>query len=423
MKKTGHRLKWGIILLFPVFSFAQNADWKDLQTKIDNAIKTGEPVQVSRNYIIDKPLVIADWNGKNYGTASIKMIGNATMTDNFSRSVIKATFNDAPILSIHKNKGTIISGITFLGPGIEGRDSRYSPAACIAIDPFCYKTPPDGGYPKLKEWYRGSSSVGGSTGVRIENCTVKNMLIGIIVSPNGHTRNAELITFRSIRFGDCKYGLVGCQDQEKMNRIINVTAKENCDALFVWNKYGAGLPGQYTIDSVNISGNVKSLLFRHSAGYFPLYISNAYAESLDSIGTWTSNVGDALVNSIINLDPNSVTDNQLFGWGITIDNCKIQYPNQSRRLMFRCRDCKVINGNLNALNAYYENYKGNSFIALVNNRRVKIKYPGRLGNSIIFVQGGMAYVGSGVVEKVIGDSIVVKVSPSITNGKRYSIAK
>jgi len=422
-KKFFHALKVLVFLTLAIPTFGQNADWAELQGKIDSAVKTGLPVQVNRNYTIDQPLVIAAWNGKDYGTASIKMIGNAMMWDNMNRSVIRATFKDAPILAIHKNKGTVISGITFIGPGVDGRDSRYSPAACIAIDPFCYKLPPDGGYPSLKEWYRGSTSVGGSTGIRIEDCTVKDMLIGIIISPNGYTRNAEMLTFQNIRFGNAKYGFAGCQDQEKMNRIINVGAWEKCETLFVFGLYGYGKPGHYSIDGVNVAGGVRSLIYRHSGGYFPLYMTNVYAESIDSIGTWTTSVGDVLSNATIGLNQYSVTDNQLFGWGLTIEKSNIRYYGQDRRLLFRCRDCKINGGVINALNTYYEYAKGELITANIQDGKITIRANSKVGSSVIFVEGGMSYPGTGVVEKVIGDSVVVRVSSGIVNGKKYSIAK
>lgn len=331
------------ILLLSGSAFSQNADWVELQGKIDTAIKYGHPVRIERNYTIDKPLVAALWNGTDYRFFTFRMEGYASMWDIGQTSVIRATFKDAPILSIHKSKGSIIKGVNFQGAykapkqftdmdsygDTTCRDSRYSPYAAIAIDPFRFNLPPDGGYPTLTEYYRGSQSRGGSTGIRIEDCWFSNVTIGAIVSPSGWVQNAEMITFENIQLGNCKYGIVGCQAQEKMNRVINIGTMAVVHTVFGFNRYGQGQPGQWIIDGVNLGGRIHQLVFRGSNAFFPLRISNVFAESIDRIGYWQTQLNDALVNADIDFQHpnkgNPLPPSHLDGGGVSIQNSVVRY--------------------------------------------------------------------------------------------------
>ena len=306
-----------------------NNDYIELQGKINQAVIDNSVVEITRDYVIDYPLVMARFEDGEYKQHSAKIIGNSTMWD-VSNGNIKATFSDAPILSIHKGKGNIVKGLNISGTGI-GRDSRYSPYTALAIDPICGFLPPDGGYPGLKEFYQGSESKSGSTGIRIEDCTFNNVTVGSITSPNGHTQNAELITYQNIRIGKVKHGIAGCQAQEKLNRIINIGAWDECETLFRFNTYGECSSGQWVIDGVNVAGNVKELIYRSSHGYFPLFMMNVFAESLKRIGYWQSFVGDTMQNISIDFaypEETTLPDYHLEGGGVKIQNGQIRYYGQ-----------------------------------------------------------------------------------------------
>ena len=336
-----------ILILFPLLSFGQlniksfgareiYADnSKYIQRAIDSAVKTGKTVIIpAGNFKVGSPLIVQKWDG-DYRQCYIKIVGESTFWN--ERSSLTATFGDAPLLSIQKGKGCIIEGIVFNGKWVKPsspykkeldtykdpntRDERYSPYCAIAIDPFRVSIPPDGGYPSLTSYYRGSDSRGGSTGIIVKNCVFNGFTVGAITSPNGWTQNAELITFENIQIINCKIGFAGCQAQEKMNRIINVGAWGTTHTLFCFNTYGEKTPGNWIIDGVNVAGEVNQILFRNSGGYFPLFMSNVYAESIFQFGFWQSFVGDRLSNSVIDF---SVLDElpkaQYEGGGVTLTN-------------------------------------------------------------------------------------------------------
>lgn len=357
-----------------------NADYLELQGKIDEAVKTNGVVEVTRDYVIDAPLVMARFEDGEYKFHSAKIVGNSTMWD-VGNGNIKATFNDAPILSIHKGKGNIVKGLNLVGNGVE-RDSRYSPYTALAIDPVCKETPEDGGYPGLKEYYKGSEGKSGSTGVRIEDCTFNKVTVGAITSPNGYTQNAEMITFQNIRIGDVKYGIAGCQPQEKLNRVINIGAWSKCKTLFRFNTYGQARPGHWIIDGVNIAGEVDELIYRASHEYFPLVMSNIYAERLIKIGFWQTFLNDSLNNSNIDLRyphemgamPKAIIDSGGSSGGLTLINNNIRYYGNKDIPM-------VFLGKLIEVNNNYEGKKIN-VIPYKNIEGIKMKGSGPVNLSL-----------------------------------------
>lgn len=334
-------------------SYADNSPY--IQQAIDSAIRTGKFLYVPvGRFRVAKPLVVSNWGGKAYAQVFVKIYGESTMWDRNNMSILEATFTDGPLLSIQLGKGCIIQGINFVGrwappgspymksiddykdPGT--RDSRYSPYCAIAIDPFCYEVPEDGGYPSLKSFYRGEPQRSGSTGIIIKDCAFRGFTIGAITSPNGFTQNAELITFENIQIQNCKIGFAGCQDQEKMNRIINVGAWGTTHTIFAFNKYGAGTPGNWVIDGVNVAGDVYQILHRFSGGYFPLFMTNIYAESIFQFGYWQSYVGDALSNFVLDFsypeEHGALPKAHFEGGGVALNNGVIRNYGTANPIVF-----------------------------------------------------------------------------------------
>ncbi len=461
------------LLLIPVFSFAQidakifgaagdgqKDDYAAIQAAIDSAIAINGTVYLPGKYRISRPLIAAKWNGKEYVPFTIKIIGNATMWDVGASSVITATFKDGPCLAIHRGKGVLISGLNLQGayrtPKMTDqefynsdfekygdptcRDEQYSPYAGIVIDPFRDKPPPDGGYPSLKKFYRGSASQGGSTGIRVFDCTINNFTVGIITSPNGQTANAELLTFENIRFYNNKVCIAGCQAQEKSNRIINIGAWGRTHTFLSFGDYGNGTPGFYSVDGVNIAGGVVRFINRTSGGYFPIFINNVFAESVGSIGNWQSLVGDRLSNSIFDFaypeNTGRFPDAHLKGGGVTITNCNFRYYGQQTTPLFfngdyTFHDCisylPIIYGQISKTEkpGYGFEYLPQQEIK-IKEGKANIKY-GKValkkGSTIVFMHvGSWHFIGMAIVEDIIGDEVSLKfLSNSVKPGVTYGI--
>ena len=428
-----------VILLLPFFSVAQNSDWKELQGKIDDAVKTGGIVRVERNYKIDRPLIAHNWDGTRYGQAYLQIIGNATMWDRGQNSVIEATFSDAPVLSIQVGKGVIIRGLHIIGK--KGRNSQYSPQAALCIDPFSAYPPIDGGYPSLRDWYRGPLTRAGSTGVRVEDCTFANSIAGVITSPNGYTQNADMLTFENIRFIDCQYGFVGCQAQEKLNRVINVGCWTKMDCLFMFNRYGAKQPGHWILDGANIAGGVDSIIHRYSIGWGPMMMKNVFAESVQSIGIWYAGSGDIMSECVINLRYPEQTgyypDYTLSARYLNIQNSNIRYYGRPVPMLFYWAGEFEKNTQYlpPILNAYgHTPHKGlkvkqpfrySTDTVSNHTATVYLNYGANVtpGAHILFMQmNDWSFKGQGQVASVSGDTVQLRyISPAIKDLSNYRI--
>lgn len=302
----------------------------DVHAALEAALKLGDNLYVDKAAPIDRTLFIHQFD-EDYKQVSISVYGDGKKADNGKRSVIKATFNDGPIIAIQKGKGCVIQGLNLQGPSI-GQDTRFGPQAGIAIDPVCYQRPVDGGYASLP--YQGSPSKGGSTGIRIEDCTTNNTTVGIITSPNGYTQNADCISIINHRFGNHKYGLAGCQDQEKDNKVRDFQAWGKVDVLFQFNKYGAAKPGHWVIDGGNIAGNVKSIIYRSSHKWQPMFMRDVYGESLENIGFWDTELSDSMTDCTFKFNIDAYPAYHLSGKVLPVGNTIRFYSTKKRPMVF-----------------------------------------------------------------------------------------
>lgn len=247
--------------------------------------------------------------------STLEIVGESSFWDSNMGSIINYTGTQGFALGIQNGKGCKVKGIRFEGlftpPFYSGaqffackfedfkdnitRDSQYSPHAAIVIDPFTNmpgQIPADGGYPELTKYYGVSpnfSTSTGSTGTDIEECMISNFVTGIISSPNGFTRNAEITYISKIQFTNVKLAIAGCQDQEKGNRIRNISCWGGTHTIFATALYGSGrMAGHYDIDGANLAGAVNRFIYNVSFGYFPTNIKNIFAESLGEWGTFSS---------------------------------------------------------------------------------------------------------------------------------------
>lgn len=465
---TAHAQQLNVKL--PPFNAVGNGaadDYIPIQKAIDSAVKTRGTVYIpAGRYKISQTLIVANWSPASnaYAQAFVKIIGD-DMMHSTGVTLIQPTFKDAPALALHLNKGSLVQGLFFDGkyrtPAItvdslyrtdidsygdtSCRDSRYSPYTAIAIDPFRGILPPDGGYPTLQQWYRGPDVVSGSTGIRVEDCTFRNFTIGAILSPNGKTLNNELITFENIRVNDCKFAFVGCQAQEKLNRLINWEIWGSVRCAFVWAKYGQGQPGHYVIDGVNIAGRVVQLIHRPSQGFFPIFLNNIFAESLGKIGYWNTTMNDAINNSTLNFYYyrylKAWPDNHFEGNGVMFNNVHMRYYVYPEvPILMKGKEIKYFNseGHFRAKHIkgqrYYHtdpDYQNGYEITRTAYGKFNFEYengakkltltqrlaPVKVGDIMVFYQGSnLDFYGMGEVETVTDSSYTITYcSPGLNN--------
>ncbi|MEO9147682.1 MAG: glycosyl hydrolase family 28-related protein [Ginsengibacter sp.] len=341
---------------------------KSINTCIKNNIRT---VYIpAGRYKISKPLVIRGTgnpgsdNQRSFCT--IEILGESSFWDSNTGSEIITMFNNAFAIGIQNGKGCKIRKIKIAGlfspPSTRNsqefyslpfekftdgkcRDSRNSPYSGIVIDPFTNlpsnPLPPDGGYPSLLDYYGKSGKLqtqSGSTGTELEELTISGFVVGICSSPNGLTRNAEITIINKIRFANCKLCISGGQDQEKENRISNIYCWGGTHTIFGTDLYGSPrMAGNWNIDHVNIAGGVVRFIYNDQHGYFPTYISNVFAESLGSFGTFNSQLACEVSDCIFDFAYQSQAGVQTllisYGANIVFRSCNFRYYGEKTPLL------------------------------------------------------------------------------------------
>lgn len=258
-------------------------------------------------YKIGVPLAIWKWSGTGFSACSLTMEGEKyTWSDEgalIKSTRIEPTFKDTFAIGIQNGRGVHIKDIvcvglnTFdIGNGITApacaemmtnstfvkngaRDSRYSPYSGICIDPFGTSAPADGGYPGFSDRYVASAA--GSSGIVLEGVRCKNFTVGVMVTPNGTTQNAEDITFRHC---SSIFNKVGVAIGQAQSRDVNWYAGNCAWNLYCFDgqTYGAQQGAAPKIYGCNMSG--KYLFNVYSRGGNGLWATGIHAESFASLG-------------------------------------------------------------------------------------------------------------------------------------------
>jgi hypothetical protein len=282
--------------------------------------------------------------------------------------------------------------------------------------------------------------------------TVDKFVVSFIVSPNGKTLNGELITWENIRIGECKVGFWGSQAQEKQNRIINVGAWSKTHTLFGWGAlYGQGHPGHYYVNGVNVAGEVRQLVFRPTSDWFPLHMTNVFAERLFTVGMWDGYAGDSFSESVIDFFypgpqvpafPNWHMHSTGIARSVSMSNVNLMYYGAYKWPVFMRGTYTLFNSPNRPIYAppvHAYRYDQNNpdtlltqvaqifpvFYDSVNYKKTRVKAPLlSKGDIVFFIQTtNFDYMGMGEVEGV-GDSATIRYcSPQLKNGIPYRIMK
>jgi len=341
---------------------------KAINTCIRNNIRTLYfPAGV---YRISRPLILRgstpdEGRNNTRGFCTLELLGESSFWDSNTGSEIHPTFDDAFAIGIQDGKGCKVRKLKLVGlfqPPTTGdpkkfyslsfdqftdgrcRDSRNSPYAGIVIDPFTNqpgdRLPPDGGYPSLRPFYGRAprlSSQSGSTGTELEELSISGFVVGICSSPNGLTRNAEITLINKVQFSNCKLCISGGQDQEKENAISNIYCWGGTHTVFGTDLYGGPrMSGNWSIDHVNIAGEVVRFIYNDQHGYFPTYISHVFAESLGTFGVFNSELASEVSDCIFDFAYPDVAGAQVLlvsnGSNVLFRSCNFRYYGQSTPL-------------------------------------------------------------------------------------------
>ena len=260
--------------------------------------KLSQPIQVRCKY-----------NG-SYTYCSIHIVGDSPgYGPGFHGTVLRTDFDDKPALILQSARAIKVENIVFQGknnwtalsgrdPGnmathhedddhnylasCSVRDNRYSPHAGIHIDPYNQAVLQIDRYPGLENEYINSGTGAGSSAVCIQNCEFRDFVVGVGISLNGTTQNAENITLVDCSFESMKSAIAIGQDQSRNITVYNVGIY-GAKIAFDCTSYGKGTGNCPSIFGADIGG-VKYIFHTFSFGS-GASINGLYSESIYSMGT------------------------------------------------------------------------------------------------------------------------------------------
>ncbi len=288
-------------------------DWYAIQKGIDyilSGVTSARSLYFpAGTYRISRPLLIARVKGSAYLHNTINLIGPNSAKNTSSGANIITMFKNTFAIGIQQGKGVQISGLGITGqftfPNTlnaiqvdtlgfaewtdpQVRQNTRSPYAGIVIDPFSDSTV----YPKNSDMYPGLHAYcpagaprGGSTAVQIINCSIRNFIVGVMITPSNQ-QNGELIDVIDCDISNNKVGYAMGQAQSKECHVVRLKCWGPTHTLFDNTNYGfrhgdgAAVP---MVDGVNIAGAVKQLCSIYAPSFGGSF-HNVYAEQLFRIG-------------------------------------------------------------------------------------------------------------------------------------------
>lgn len=283
-----------------------------LQAAIDDAINNQSHNEVhipGGNYSIDSPLLAKKHNGDFIDQSfSLTITGDEVFTYDSSiakLTTITTTFRDNFALGIQRGKGIRIKHLFFQGINtisfasvkaqyaddgsgfVTGgsRDNANSPYCAICIDPFGNDTVPDSGdrFPGFTDHYVAGQTGGGTTDYAITDCRIHSFVVGIIISPNGLTQNAEQWEVTRCRIDSVKVAIAPCELQNRSGRVNDITCWGNTHTLIDCQTYGPGSGQLPFFTGGNFAGGINQL-FKTGASVQTAYVGQLFAESIYRIG-------------------------------------------------------------------------------------------------------------------------------------------
>lgn len=181
------------------------------------------------------------------------------------------------VATVQADSATMFDPATFIVNS--ARDSRYSPYAGICIDPFGTAVPGDGGYPGMSAAYKASAA--GSSRCTFERVRVSRFVVGVMVTPNGTTQNAENFSFR-----DCvlTYNRTNFAMGQSQSRCVYWSNGDVAFGLIGFDGSTYGVQQGYCphIVGANMAGKY---LFNVGVRWGePIVVRDVHAESFASIG-------------------------------------------------------------------------------------------------------------------------------------------
>lgn len=380
-------------------------------------------------YRIDQPLLLARFTGKGYAQSSITLEGPAGSKDlGMGSASIVPSFNNSFAIGIQQGKGVLIKDLIIRGKFTlpnslnliqvdtlaftewndnSVRNNTLSPYAGVVIDPFSDSTVYPSNtdlYPGLHAYYPAGMNRSGSTDVRIEECSISNFIVGVMITPSNQ-QNGDLINVIDCDISNNKVGYAMGQAQSKECHVDRLKCWGNTHTLFDNITYGirhgdgAAVP---MVDGVNIAGSLKQLC-AITAGSFNGVFRNVYGEGLFRLGYVNGAATVSFEDCQLNFTPNHAglpyPDFVIMGNSASFHSCMLRFYTGAKGMrLILSTDDRFDNGIMNEppVSAAMGNC-GNCPTPHFNN--VVMYYSGGIlgsGNNGIATTTGLFSMGNGV---------------------------
>jgi hypothetical protein len=391
----------------------QSDDWSYIQKAINYILDNSAAVRTlyfpPGRYVISRPLLIARFSGNSYKQASINLVGPAnSKTISAGSAALAPNFNNTFAIGIQLGKGVLIKDLVITGRFTfpdklnaiqvdtlafnewtdgSSRDNRFSPYSGIVIDPFSdsavYENKEDM-YPGLHPYYCPKLGRGGSTAVQVVGCSIKNFVVGVMVTPSNQ-QNGELVDVIDCNISGNKVAYSMGQAQSKECHVVRLECWQPTHTVFDNMYYGfrhgdgAGIP---MVDGVNIAGAVKQLCSIHAASFSGSF-RNVYAEGLFRLGF----AGGPATVSFEDCQLDFSTQNAgipypdffVLGSGASFQNCMLRfYPGVAGARLL-----------LSGTNNHYEGGVMNAPPVAVNINNEGVSYNPTFRNVTMYYSGGI----------------------------------
>lgn len=283
-------------------------DYAAIQKAVDVAIVSGGIGVVSfptGHYITSKGINIrrSDGAGLPSKFVSLTLRGAVSSFDTGpigAATTITTTNPEGFVFNIQRGKGCVIEYIYHQGQNrlnlspeqvvddktnwnVNGSDKKLAPHAGVVIDGFGQPSVP------LAERYSDYTDlytevgIGGSTDVIIRNCAFRYFVVGVAVSPNSTTQNAEIIKVEDCWIDYAKVCVSAGNSQTRTVIVENLKSWGNVETVIDAERYGGGgaIP---ELRGANFAGSVKYLLRTTNTGLPVAVFNDVYAETLYAIG-------------------------------------------------------------------------------------------------------------------------------------------
>lgn len=284
-------------------------DYIPIQKAIDVAISSGGIGKVKfpyGHYLLSKGLNIrrSDSAGMPSRFVSLTLSGEVSSFDTGpigAATTITLLNPNGAAVNVQRGKGCVIEYIYFQGQNrlnlspeevvdentnwnVNGSSNKpLAPHCGVAVDRFgqnsIYDFMRD---PDYRDLYT-EQGIGGSTDIIIRNCAFRYFTVGVAVSTNSTTQNAEIVKIEDCWIDYVRSCVSTGNSQTRTVIIENLKSWGNVEVVVDAERYGGGgaIP---ELRGANFAGSVKYLLRTTNTGLPVAVFNDVYAETLYAIG-------------------------------------------------------------------------------------------------------------------------------------------